>query len=458
MQLKYKTYLLVSLFTIAGDFISPQVDVKSQPKSRLTAKDFAGHSSQKSIPNASLFGKEPTTEITLQKALSLTLVNNPELVAFDYEVRVQEARELQARLFPNPEFSIDVENFGGSGVVRGFDEAENSIKLSQIIELGGKRKKRIHNAILNKKLASWDYETKRLSVLTDVTKLFVEVLAAQERLSLTGQLVELSEKVFIAVSERVKTGKVSPVEEIRAGAALSTVRIASERSKQKLVSARLRLLYALGDTSITFVKTVGELERIDSIPRVDQLVQFVSQNPDIARWVDEMDQRQSALKMEESTRVPDLSFSGGVRHLNETDVNAFVFDLSIPLTLFDRNQWGVLEAQYEVERAEEGRRATELRVLSRLMRSYESLAIAYTEATALKNEVLPAVERAFDAVITGYDQGKFNYLDILDTQRILFNTRDQYLSALTSYHKAVADVEGMIGQPLTSIDKALEEN
>ena len=71
-------------------------------------------------------------------------------------------------------------------------------------------------AELEKDLSEWDFEAKRLDVFTDITKAFWDVLAAQERLSITRDLVQLSEQVYTTVVERVKAGKVAPLEEIQA--------------------------------------------------------------------------------------------------------------------------------------------------------------------------------------------------------------------------------------------------
>ncbi len=76
---------------------------------------------------------EPTGVITLRKALALALMHNPELKAFSWDVRVSEARQLQASLWPNPELGVEVEDVGGSGELSGFDAAETTIQLSQLI-------------------------------------------------------------------------------------------------------------------------------------------------------------------------------------------------------------------------------------------------------------------------------------------------------------------------------------
>ena len=101
-----------------------------------------------------------------------------------------------ASLPPNPEVGVEVENFAGSGALRGFQSAEITIHLSQLIELAGKRQKRTRVAALERDLVAWDYEATRIEVLTEVTQAFVEVLSAQQRLRLNLELVRLAEQVL----------------------------------------------------------------------------------------------------------------------------------------------------------------------------------------------------------------------------------------------------------------------
>lgn len=396
--------------------------------------------------------EEPTDAITLRQALALALVKNPELAAFAWEVRAREAGVLEAGLIPNPEVGILVEDIGGSEEFRGVRQAQTTIQLSQLIELGGKRSARIRVASLTGDLAGWDYETKRIEVLTNVSKAFIEVLSAQERLALTEEIVRLAEQVTRTVSERVEAGKVSPIEETRTNATLSSIRIELEQAKRELEASRRRLAATWGSTNPQFEMAVGDLDSVpSSILSLEQLAERLIQNPGLVRWAAEMSLRQAVIDMEKSRAIPDIVVSGGYRRLNETDDNAFIVGVSIALPFFNRNQGRILEARYRLVKSEEERQAAEVRVTTLLSEAQKSLSIAHAEVTALKSRVIPAAQSAFDATSEGYRLGKFGYLDVLDAQRTLFDARFRYLRALTDYHKAVADVERIIGEPLSAV-------
>ena len=125
--------------------------------------------------------------------------------------------------------------------------------------------------------------------------------------------------------------------------------------------------------------------------------------------------------------------------------------VSFPLLFFDRNQGGIREARARLAKAEHERRAAEVRVLTALSDAYQRLTSAATGVAVLQNEVLPAAEQAFQATQEGYRQGKFGFLEVVDAQRSFFETRGQYLEALATYHKAVAEIERLSGEGLLAV-------
>ena len=64
---------------------------------------------------------------------------------------------------------------------------------------------------------------------------------------------------------------------------------------------------------------------------------------------------------------------------------------------------------------------------------------------------MPGARRVLEATSEGYRQGKFSLLDVLDAQRTLFEARGQYIEALATYHKAVAEAERLIGGELATV-------
>ena len=401
---------------------------------------------------------EPTGVITLRQALAVALMHNPELKAFSWDVRASEARQLQASLWPNPELEVEVEEVGGPGERSGFDAAETTIALSQLIELGGKSGKRVKVATLAKELAGLDYEAKRLDVFTDVTKAFIEVLTAQQRLKLAKELLQLSEELLGTVTKRVDAGKDSPLEKTKAAVAHSNVKIQYRKAVQNLEFARKQLASTWAGQKPRFESIAGKLDSLSPLPSIDELTCLMEQNPDIARWSLEINKGKAFLELEKAKAISDITLSGGWQRFNETNDNAVVFGISIGLPILNRNQGGKLEAAYALAKAREEQRAAQTRIQMELVKAYQALSNSYAEATELDKNVLEGAESVFEASKTGYSHGKLDYLHVLDAQRTFFEVKSQYIDALGSFHTAKTDVERLIGSPIESVNVSRNED
>ncbi len=383
--------------------------------------------------------------ITLRDAIAAALVRSPELSAFSAEVRAREARALQAGLLPNPALRNELEDFAGTGRRSAFKSAQTTISLAQLVELGGKRAKRRQVATLERDLAGWDYEARRATVLADVTRAFVTVLAVDERLRLADELLRVASDSVSTVGAQVRAGAVSPIEQERAEVALARTRLERVQLEHELTTARAALAATWGDERVTFTGVQGDLTQVTAPAPEESFFAHIDDNPDLARWATELEQRRAAIGLEESRRIPDVTITVGGRHFNENDNSAAVVEITVPLPIFDRNQGGIAEAQERLTKAKAERAAAEVVVRSALTRAYHQLHAAFDQVTSLRDQVIPRASSVFAGARDAYAKGLFRYLEVLDAQRTLFELRSQYLEALATYHRARADVERLSG-------------
>jgi cobalt-zinc-cadmium efflux system outer membrane protein len=389
--------------------------------------------------------------ISLRDAIAAALLGSPELAAVAYELRSREARELQAAARPNPELGVELENVAGSGARSGVDAAETTLSLAQLVELGGKRESRVRLASRERELASWDFETLRLAVITDVTKAFVTVLAQQERQALVRELEALAAETLRSVASTVRAGAVSAVEEERARVNLDRVQLELARNAKALEAARALLAATWGEPRAQFERARGELAATPPVPALAQLEARVAENPELARWNSEIAQREAALALERSRRVPDPTLSLGARHFADGNDAGLVASVSVPLPLFNRNRGSVLDARYGVARARVEQRLAEVSARTALASTYQNLLTASGEALALRDRIIPRAERVFRETQRGYATGLFRYVEVLDAQRTLFAARSERIDVLVAYHFAATDLERLTASPLASL-------
>jgi cobalt-zinc-cadmium efflux system outer membrane protein len=397
------------------------------------------------VPHAPL---EPTGELGLSEALSLTLRGSPQLASFAWDIRAQESAIIQAGLLPNPELSVEIEDFAGSGEFSGFRGSQTTLAFGQLILLGGKLRKRLDVSSLERDLAGWDYETARVGALTRAASDFVETLADQQRLAVAADIEALAVRIHSTVSERVEAGKVSPVERTRARIELAQATLDRQRAERELEAARHRLAANWGSASPRFERAVGDLAAVQDPPRADKLLERIGHNPDLARWATEMALRRAAVALARSDAVPDLTLFGGPRWLEGDDQTVAVAGLSISIPLFDRNQGAILGARIRQAQAGALRQAAEVTVRADLAASWQALDAAHLEVGAVRDDVEPSARAAIEAAEEAFRQGKIGALELLDSQRTLFGVRRQLVDALASYHQAVIALERLIGGPL----------
>jgi cobalt-zinc-cadmium efflux system outer membrane protein len=453
MSKTIKTMLLIGMLVLAAGCASERTVLQTSSESTLIEHDSEEYSSR--ILNRNL--KPPAAPITIgdtlnyRTALAKTLLDNPGLQGYAWQVRVKEAERIQAALLPNPELETEMENFGGTGPFEGYDSRETTIRLSQKVHLGADRMKRKRLAGLTTELASWDYETQRLNTLTGLTQAYTSALEAQLQWEQQKELLDVAQQFYESVSAQVKAGKVSKLEQTKAHVELSRARIDLENRRNTRESAYSTLASFWGSNQVSFSTLEGNLEMPHSIPNYQAVAEYIGRNPDVARWSTEIQQREASLSFEQSKAIPDIKISAGYRRMEDVDAEAALVGISIPIPFFDRNQGNVKAARYELNRAATLKQSARIEAQKALQNNYNKLQAALYEVEQLESDVLPGAERAYEAAQTGYRQGKFDFLEVLDAQRTLFTSRTRYVQAKAELNRALATVERLIGTPLNEI-------
>ncbi len=405
---------------------------------------LAGISHQSPVAAAA----EPTGELSLEQAVSTALAQSPVLAAAANGVSASEARLDQAGLYANPEFGLELENFGGSGDFSSFDATETTFALSQPLLLGGKIAGRKGVATADLALATRDLEAVRLDVIALATIAFNDVIVAQERVRLTEELAELARSFGDTVRARVEAGKVSPVEEIRARAAVARAQVEVAKANRALAATRVRLAESWGSSDPQFSRATGRLPRPSPPPPRGTLDEMLQQTPEMARLTGELDRREQMINLEKARGVPDLRLTLGPRNYQETGGWAWVGGVSMPLPIFDRNQGARRAAEFELERTRHDVTARRVALEGRLSRILERLRAAGEEARSYELEIMPASIEAFEAMSLGFREGKFGFLEVLDAQRSLFEATLLHLESRQRYAATRTELERLVGQSL----------
>lgn len=376
--------------------------------------------------------------LTLDSALQTAFVNNPDLAAAQWEIDIAQGGRQQAGLIPNPVVSWDAEDTRR-------DTRTTTVKLSQTLELGGKRGARIDVATRAQDAAALTLEQRRNILRADVIDSYYGALQAQERLDLAQRSMALAERGLVVANGRVSAGKSSPVEATRAQVQVSEIRLELNRAQTGLTDAYRRLAASTGSAMPDFQAVAPPQSSTPSLPPAVQLLDRLEQTAELRLAELNILQNEASVGLEKALRIPDLDVSIGSQYDASVRERVNLVGVSMPIPLFNRNQGNVLAATRRADQARDLRNAAELRLRTETRQALDLWQTANTEVRAFNQQILPAAQSAVDSATRGFEMGKFSFLDVLDAQRTLIAARTQYLAATAQATDAWVRIERIYG-------------
>lgn len=386
--------------------------------------------------------------ITLTKALQLTLAENHELLAYPFSRTRQEALRLQAGISPSPNVQFTVENALGSGEFDGVDSAEATLALSQLIELGDKRKKRVIFADSRLQEQELEFELARLDVLAETSRRYYRLLELQALQALNERQVVQAEQSLAVISTRAKAGAVG-----RADASKLDLRLAQFLAhRQQLVGehavARTRLA-AMWQGDAMFNTARGNFEVLPQLPELTTVLQTLEEAPATMRQAALQRMGDARLQLARANGRSDLIAEVGLRRLEATNDNALVFSINMPLTFSNPNRGRISAARAELElgakQSEWSRRQLELGLTELHQRLYGYM----SRAAMLQRELLPRAEKLVEDTSAGYQLGRYSVLQWTDAQAERFSLEKELIEIRSAIHLLLLELERITGAAMT---------
>lgn len=317
--------------------------------------------------------------LDLQQALALALDGNPGLRAARQALAATEGAVLQSQARPNPELAWSQEDTRRS-------TRTLTVQLNQTLEVGGKREARMRVAERGRDLARAELAGAEAALRADVGAAFFGVLAAQQRVVLTGQTLEIASSAREAAARRVAAGKVAPLEETRARVAESGALLEQARARSALRVARGQLQALWGESVRPFGQAEGAVDALPQLPELAALQQRIEQAPAVLRARQALEQSRATADLERARRLPDPTVSLGVKRATEVGRNQLVVGVSVPLPVLDSNRGNQLQALRLADQAEEQLLATRVQLQAQLFEARELLQSSREQARQLAEE------------------------------------------------------------------------
>jgi len=397
-------------------------------------------------------GAQPSAPpLSLPQALQQTLLHNADLQVFPYQLRKNDARALEAARKPMPSLELEVENAfarsSGSRLERPFTDSDVTLALSQVIELGDKRQRRMEQVRVSAESLYSQYELARLDVLAEAARRYYDVLRQQQLRSWITRRIELEQDALATARVRADAGALSRAEVTRLQLRLARSEALQLDLAGDLDLARLQLSAMWGGLD-PVPEVSGELTPLPTVPDIPSLRATVENTPAFLHHATTRRLAAAELRLQQSYNKPDASLTVGIRHLGVESDEGLVFSLDVPLGQGRGNRGRIAEAQAEVDLQDAQQALTATAMAAALGQIRQRMANAHAMATRLEEQLLPLSRQLLEDIREGYVRGQFDVIQWLDAQSELVALERDLIEARYTVHLQLLELEQMTGQPL----------
>ena len=379
--------------------------------------------------------------LTLKEATNLAIDFSPALKSSKAGVDAARGSEKQAGYWANPELEIEAENIAGNGQYSGSNSAEYTYSLSQPIDISGQRSARKKAALHTRKAANSTVDINKISIIRDVHTAYAKTLSAAEMLKLAKEQKEISQQVLRIVSKRVNASREPEIQNVKATVAYENSVIELDQRRQELRFSQQYLSKLIGEEISNSSLDHSHFFEIKAPDSFESYKKLLNKSPILKRSDYLINAKRSSFDLEIAKKFSSPKIKFGVRQFRGNDQQAFVAGLSIPLPIFGFNGGNISRAGAELSQARNDQLQTQISLEQNLIEEWKNWQISYSTATKLRDIILPEAQKSFELAQKGYKNGNFPYLEVLDAQRTLFETKSKYYLFLKQYHIAQANIE-----------------
>ena len=387
------------------------------------------------------------TPLTVDEAVRLALSQNPELRAAGARVDAAAGRAYQAKQWSNPELELNAEDWPVSHG-RGFSDAKQTLGVAQTLPYPGKKSldKQIGGAGV--KLSAADLAVRRMELVRDVKAGFIRVLASERLVEVSTQLVAVAESSAATARKRVDAGAATYQEQLRAEVQLEQARTELSGFQRELAGARQVFATLLGQPDLKNASLAGSLAEAPEASLLEESgAAQLAKHPIAAAAQANLDRVQLERRRARLAPYPDVKVGVSGGRIGETDQSIIQLGFSLPLPLIDRGKGKQQEARANVSAAEAELHGVRQQLQSAWANARQRYETAAAQVASYRERMLPKTAEALRLVQLGFEQGKFSFMDLLDTQRTTAEARLAYQGKVLELNLAQAELEALLQPP-----------
>jgi outer membrane protein, heavy metal efflux system len=378
--------------------------------------------------------------LSFEQLYDLAARDNLQINAVRRRRAVAEAEVRIAGQRPNPDFI--------SAYTR--SEPRLNYSLSQVVELGGKRGRRIDVARNELHLTELELDAALRTLRHDLRAAYFSLTFARNTYDLGQEAANQAKELAAIARERYEAGDIAQFEVLQANLAADRAGNDLERmaNSERMTRATMnQLLNRAPDAPLDLHDSL--FAKLGAVSPQDLIARSLSQNVELRTAEQQIEAEQSRLRLARAQRVPDLTLEPGIETLDSAFTHpGFKMQVTVPLPIFNRSSGEISKSSATVEQLKAERDAARQRIGSEIVRASLNVDSARKQVEFYESKLLPDAERVRQLANEAYRIGQTSLLSVIDATRNAREVRQAYLQALLDYQTALADLEQSAGVKL----------
>jgi outer membrane protein TolC len=400
--------------------------------------------------------KELNHNSTLNDYLEYAALNNPGLKAAFNRWQAALEKIPQMRSLPDPKL-----NFGYfiREVETRVGPQQGKVGIMQVFPWFGKLKLKGNAAAEMANAQRQIYQKAKLNLFYRVKGAYYEYYYITKALSVIEGNIQLLEYLEGAVRSKYSTGMESHATLIKVQVELEKLQDWYRTMKDMVRPVTAKLNAALNRSPRAPLPAPQSIIKKDFSMDYTNLVTLLKEkNPDLMALDSMAIKEKIGVKLAKKNYYPNFSlgldymFTGQATMpgVSESGKDPLVAMLSINLPIkYKKYKASVREAKARQDSVRMQKEEKTNNLISHLEMIFYKVNDSMRKISLYKDSLIPKAKQAFEVTQSAFEAGKVDFLNLIDSQRILLGFELAYERSLTNYNQRIAELEMLVGQNLT---------
>lgn len=387
--------------------------------------------------------------IFLDSLISEAKQNNPDIQAAKKRWEASKARVPQAKSLENLNLGFTFEK-----IPRGTLQLNNTmpddrmLSFSQFFPLFGKLSLKGKIAVVESQMVAAEYKNKELEVINQVKNVYYDLFMNYKEIELKKESLELLESIAKVAEAKYAVNDMMQEEVYKIHSEIASLNNDIVNLKQERLAKQTNLSTLLNRDPENTLGIPDLNEDLTFNKDIKSLYQSTLLNqPELIIFSYAIERNRYAKSLAKRSFFPDLMAGIAQRGITSGTIGPWDLMLSftVPLWFWTKQRYEVKEAIANLEEAEAAYKAMQNKAFSEVKDLATKIEMAKNKIRLYKTSLIPILESSIEASLASFRSGSGDFMMLLDSQRMLIETRMNYYKVLVEYNMNLADLERTVG-------------